>query len=171
MTLANMQEQKLLKDNMPFILKRVRAFHPMDKNPVVQFEDLMQEASIWFLKTARKDGADVARKKRIDLLGVLYRAVMDGYPLTCNPDAFMVKKEQEFISMSEVDETVCTSFDDVRDAETWMLLESLTSEEKRYVELKLEGRSNHEIAEMMHLSYHAIKALIRDLRKKAEEWR
>lgn len=61
----------------PIILSRVKLFtaHRTRANAAVGWDDLMQEASLWFITTMQTQGLEAARRHRLSLHHALYEAV------------------------------------------------------------------------------------------------
>lgn len=153
----------------PIILSRVKLFtaHRTRANAAVGWDDLMQEASLWFITTMQTQGLEAARRHRLSLHHALYEAVRLAYPLHIPYHAFAKQEKREFIPLESIESNVPAVEDGqhmTSNLYARMLYAMLTPDEKDIVDRKLQGMTLHEIAQELGMQTHAVYYIVRKMR-------
>jgi len=160
----------------PFILSRVKLFtaHGTRENAIVGWDDLMQEASLWFITTMQTQGMEEVLRHRLSLHHTLYEAVRLSYPLYIPYYAFAKREQIEFTPMDAVESQVPAVEDDqhmTSNLYARMLYAMLTPTEKDVVDRKLQGMTLDEIAREMNVTARTISNIIKRMRCRLEAYK
>ena len=155
----------------PIILSRVNLFtvHRTRENAIVGWDDLTQEASLWFIVTMQTQGLEAALRHRLSLHHALYEAVMRSYPLHMPYHAYAKRELQEFIPLDADESSVRAVEDDehmTSNLHARMLYAMLTQAEKEVVDMKMQGMSIREIARAMNVSKYCVEHIINGMRNR-----
>lgn len=134
-------------------------------NPVLGRDDLIQEAALCFIKTAREKGIDLAYRNYLELRHVMHDAVRRAYPLSIAHSAYKHREKVEFISIDLCEIPTQRLEDVVEDklaAEN--LYASLNEEEKKIVDMRLQGMTIAQMAKEMKVPTYNISYIIKKMR-------
>lgn len=152
------QMENLLRQYKPYLLSQVRKFANRVKlcySSVIQTEDLLQEASAWFVETYKKDGLESALNHRIDLYHTLYEVCRSASPVYLPYWAYgkrMTIPVVPFDTLVNVERA-----DDVeRSASIRLMLNSLPEFQRRVVGLKANGHTPKEISQIMGVNVQRV---------------
>lgn len=168
-------EQEILEQYKPYLRHVVGnfIFRTHLRSPVLSFDDLMQEASIWLIKTYRKGGIDAVLTRRVDLHGTLCDAVNRSYPIRIPRNAFyrMSEGEYKFVPIKEgIQKTEDVEGAAVLRADLADAVSGLPPRDRSIVRMKAEGRTQHEIAQCIGVSDAFVSTQLKRIRSQLNEY-
>lgn len=146
----NARMEELLIQYKPYLSHEVGRFITGCKgNPLLQPEDLYQEASMWFVRTCRESGLEFAVKYRRSLRHALFEACRRAYPVKIAYGAFCKKRDVQTCLYDDCMGTTACCDDVEAEVVLRSTLESLSPVQKRVLDLKLQGYTPKEISSIV----------------------
>lgn len=176
-TQRELAEQAILSQYRPYLMGRVNTFLCKGNgrcNAVLSQQDLLQEASIWFLNEYRQGGLEAALTHRLSLHRALYDAVRRAYQISMPYGVYRTRpKDVNRFVPSDASAESCpvTGWYSMEDdvifhADVSSAIARFSGEEQEMLRMKANGMTQREIARHIGVSQAYVCRAFKDMRKR-----